>query len=208
MLFYSYLPARIIQPWTLRRIYGMGFRYVFIQVKSLEEVDQLELTMSGDHFLTVENIKETRRGPLIRLDATDAKGRRELEHYTDIMRELKKRGYIGVYIVSSKILEKMDVNILYKLGVTAINMVDKISTREAIELSRHRFTIEINIDPILDFTGDWCEYLRMAQTFDKRGVLTFSTEADEYRVRDLHEVPKTLETMVIRGLNRWWRALW
>jgi len=105
MLFYSYLPARIIQPWTLRRIYGMGFRYVFIQVKSLEEVDQLELTMSGDHFLTVENIKETRRGPLIRLDATDAKGRRELEHYTDIMRELKKRGYIGVYIVSSKILE-------------------------------------------------------------------------------------------------------
>ncbi len=207
MQFYSYLPSRIIQPWTLRRIYGMGFRYIFIQIKSLEEVDQLELTM-GEPFLTIDNIKERRRGPMIRLDATEARRRKELERYSDIMRELKRRGYIGVYIASSKTLDKMDVNILYKLGVTTINMQDKISTREAIELSRHRFTIEINIDPILDFTGDWCEYLRMAQTFDKRGVLTVSTEADEYRVRDLHEVPKTLEAMVTRSLNRWWRALW
>ncbi len=172
---------------------------------------------SGNRLSRLREIIATREelfhkplGIIIRIDASKASNRKSLQKYASAAKQMYDDGVPVTLTASTKILERVDVNILKKLGVRVLTLETRLGVKTALELVRHGIYLEIIINSLIRrLMRKECHEMAVYDAVNMKKALLISfngltpTWVNPYKVVEslLNIDPKPL-------FSRWWHTVW
>ncbi len=204
MAIFSYLTINDLN--TLPKL--LHNNIIFIKIESRR--DYMAIPKEYHKKSLKKHVLYTKSGLALRIDAEKATGRRSLQRLNELAKSLDEKGHIVTLTASARILEKVDINILKKLGIRVLTLTDRVSIRRIIDVAKHDILFEVMLEDLVrELQFNKCNLLKLVEVLEESEALVVSfngyTPLWHYQ-ENIVKAFSSLNNIDIQ--NRWWLALW